>query len=80
MLARFGATGYAEEQRDVHWTGPGWYITVEIEFIGPPETVLWSGPYASEDQCVAAKTSDPSVGNDPSAACTYYATKPNIDQ
>jgi len=57
-------------QADEAWNGPGWYVIATQYAV-----ILWSGPYASEDDCEQAKPPD---GDPPdfSFSCSFFNQAP----
>jgi hypothetical protein len=55
---------------DADWHGPGWYVMAYQYAV-----IIWSGPYASKDACLAAKPRD----GDPDGFeydCSYLEHEP----
>ncbi|HEY0281961.1 MAG TPA: hypothetical protein VGC27_04995 [Rhizomicrobium sp.] len=55
---------------DPAWNGPGWYVVAYQDAV-----VLWSGPYASEEDCELAKPPD-NVPPDFGFSCTFFDQAP----
>jgi hypothetical protein len=55
---------------DDAWNGPGWYV-VAYQYA----VVLWSGPYASQEDCEVARPAD-DFPPDSSFSCTFFDQEP----
>ncbi len=63
-----GSASYAE---DGDFNGPGWYAVITVA-IGK---AVHSGPFGTQDACVAGYNAKPSNLPDATMTCTYYATE-----
>ena len=53
------------------WNGPGWYAVITVA-IG---RALHSGPFDTQDGCVAGYSAHPSALPDAKMVCTYYPSE-----